>query len=436
MKKLIFLIAVVMFIASQSFSQWVVQTIPTSLILYNIHFLNSQTGYIAGSTGTILKTTNGGVNWVIQTTPTTLEVNNIYFLDANTGFAVCGDFSPLNAGTILKTTNGGANWISKFSSNRICLRQAIHFVNSNTGFVGGWSNVDSAVYKTTNGGENWQLANVPTVYGIEKFSFIDANTGWGVGYKGGGGGCVIKTTNSGINWTVIYNTTTVGQLMSLQFVDANTGWVVGISTTNQSLIRKTTNGGFNWVDQINQHPANWELYNIDMINANTGWIVGDASQIVKTTNGGTNWRAQVNPSPGYPLFAVEFNGSDTGWIVGWHGRLYKTVNGGGPVSVQNISTEIPSAYSLGQNYPNPFNSSSKLKFEIGKANANAFAKLGNAKIIVYDLMGREVQTLVNESLQPGTYETTFDGSMLPSGVYFYKLIAGDYTETKRMVLVK
>jgi photosystem II stability/assembly factor-like uncharacterized protein len=427
MKKLIFLMVAVMLFASQINSQWVVQTIPTTLTLYNIHFLNSQTGYIAGSTGKILKTTNGGVNWVIQTTPTVLEINNVYFLDENTGFAVCGDYQPSNAGAILKTTNGGTNWISKFSSNRICLRQAIHFVNSSTGFVGGWSNADSAVYRTTNGGENWQLANVPTVYGIDKFNFIDANTGWGVGYDGSAK-CVIKTTNGGANWTKIYNTTTVGMLMSLQFVYANTGWVVGISTSNQSLIRKTTDGGFNWVDQINQHPSNWELYNIDMINANTGYIVGDVGQIVKTTNGGTNWRAQVNPSPGNSLYAVEFNGSDTGWIVGDQGRLYKTVNGGEPVSVQNISSEVPSAFSLKQNYPNPFNNTSNLKFEI--------AKLSDVKIIVYNIMGKEVQMLVNERLPPGTYETSFNGSLLNSGVYFYRLTAGDFTQTKKMFMIK
>ena len=105
------------------------------------------------------------------------------------------------------------------------------------------------------------------------------------------------------------------------------------------------------------------------------------------------------------------------------------------LGVQNISTDIPSSYSLGQNYPNPFNSTSNLKFQI--------VKLGNVKIIVYDVMGREVQTLVNELLQPGTYETKFDGSMLPSGVYFYKLSVrhggsstGNFTETKRMLMVK
>jgi len=62
--------------------------------------------------------------------------------------------------------------------------------------------------------------------------------------------------------------------------------------------------------------------------------------------------------------------------------------------------------------------------------------LGNVKIVVYDVMGREVQTLVNESLKPGKYEATFDGSSLNSGVYFYKISAGDFSQTKKMLLIK
>ena len=96
--------------------------------------------------------------------------------------------------------------------------------------------------------------------------------------------------------------------------------------------------------------------------------------------------------------------------------------------VTKSGNEVPLSYSLGQNYPNPFNSSSKLKFEI--------ANLRDVKIIVYDIMGREVKTLVNERLQPGTYEVTFDSSMLSSGVYFYRLVAGEFSETKRMLLIK
>ena len=96
--------------------------------------------------------------------------------------------------------------------------------------------------------------------------------------------------------------------------------------------------------------------------------------------------------------------------------------------MQNISTEVPSAYSLGQNFPNPFNPTTNIRY--------ALPKSGMVKLVVFDALGREVETLVNESQQAGKYETKFSGSALTSGVYFYKLSVGDFTETKRMLMIK
>jgi hypothetical protein len=103
------------------------------------------------------------------------------------------------------------------------------------------------------------------------------------------------------------------------------------------------------------------------------------------------------------------------------------------VGIQNISTETPSKYSLSQNYPNPFNSMCNVQFSIARHGGSS---TGNVKLVVYDIQGREVRTLVNERLQPSTYEATFDGSILNSGVYFYKLVTNGFTETKKMLLLK
>jgi hypothetical protein len=97
-------------------------------------------------------------------------------------------------------------------------------------------------------------------------------------------------------------------------------------------------------------------------------------------------------------------------------------------SVQTTSGILPTEFNLKQNYPNPFNPTTNIKFDV--------AKLSNVKIVVFDVMGREVQTLVNESMKPGTYETKFDGAKLTSGVYFYKITAGDFSQTKRMLMIK
>jgi len=128
------------------------------------------------------------------------------------------------------------------------------------------------------------------------------------------------------------------------------------------------------------------------------------------------------------LKSVNFVNNSTGWAVGSDGTILKTTTGGEPVGVQNVSMEIPSGYSLSQNYPNPFNPITHLEFGI--------SNLGFASLKVYDILGKEIVTLVNEKLSPGTYQVEFDGSGLTSGVYFYRLTAGEFTETKRMMLVK
>jgi hypothetical protein len=88
---------------------------------------------------------------------------------------------------------------------------------------------------------------------------------------------------------------------------------------------------------------------------------------------------------------------------------------------------------LMQNYPNPFNPSTKIKFEIPSAGQRyAF----DVQMIIYDMLGREVALLVNEELKPGSYSVTFDGSNYASGVYYYTIYAGSFTDTKKMMLVK
>jgi hypothetical protein len=97
-------------------------------------------------------------------------------------------------------------------------------------------------------------------------------------------------------------------------------------------------------------------------------------------------------------------------------------------NISNISSKIPDNYSLSQNYPNPFNPKTIIKFQIKDS------KL--VTINIYNILGKVVSTLVNEKLQPGEYEVTFDGSNLPSGIYFYTLSADDFKETKKIILLK
>jgi subtilisin-like proprotein convertase family protein len=114
---------------------------------------------------------------------------------------------------------------------------------------------------------------------------------------------------------------------------------------------------------------------------------------------------------------------DTGDIIGWGLRFNNGITG-----IEPVSSNIPDVYRLHQNYPNPFNPVTNIRYDLPKAN--------HVKLVVYDILGREVKTLVNEFKNAGTYELNFDATNLASGTYFYRIDAGDFVDIKKMVLIK
>lgn len=109
-------------------------------------------------------------------------------------------------------------------------------------------------------------------------------------------------------------------------------------------------------------------------------------------------------------------------------NLVFTLNPLDRVGIQNIGTSVSKDFVLHQNYPNPFNPETKIRFEVVSAK--------NINITVFDVLGKEVATLVNNKFTPGTYEVSFDASKLSSGIYFYKLITDDFVDTKKMMLIR
>jgi len=412
MKKL--LVTIITFLSlsySITFAQsgWVQQNSGVSGWIKDVQFVNENTGWAVGIYDILIKTTNGGVNWFSQRIDTIQSYNTVFFIDSQTGW-VAGYNS-----RFMKTTNGGNNWVIQNvtpGSNFF----TIYFINSQTGWAAGYYLPSGGFYmKTTNGGDNWDsYYPSPTPWHNRATFFLDSQTGWLVGDCG-----IRYTTNNGNNWTA--QDTTSPSSFAIQFIDSQTGY----TACQIGYVCKTTNKGTNWV--LQSTGTNKNLKSLYFLNSQTGWIVGDSGVAKRTTNGGLNWITQNFPSIN-SFASVTFVNSLTGWIVGSNGIILKTTNGG-ISSVNQISTEIPSKYSLSQNYPNPFNPITNVKFSIINSE--------QVKLIVYDVMGREVQTLVNERLQPGTYEAMFDGSALNSGIYFYQLIAeGIAIQTRKMILLK
>jgi photosystem II stability/assembly factor-like uncharacterized protein len=425
---------------TSSYSQqgWFQQYSGTNRYLNSVIFFDQNTGWVVGGDdfgGIILKTTDGGSNWFNK-----YNVNNYHlvsgcFVNQNTLWAVGGD--PLSyTGIIIKSTNGGNNWITLRIVDHVLLN-SVFFINQNIGWVVTASSfIDTGkIFKTTNGGTNWFNQIYGDTVHLRSVFFVDQNTGWAVGDEivPASPGLIIKTTNGGVNWFAQFHFVSI--LYSCFFVNRDTGWVVGI----QGFITKTTNGGDNWFNQFNT--MGYTNLSVFFKNQNVGWVVGDSgstrnSSILKTTNGGINWLRQ-NCSTNGILWSVCFADQNTGWAVGDNGLILKTTTGGEPIGIISISNEIPKTYSLYQNYPNPFNPSTKIRFEIPSVGAFRNMLL---RLVIYDVLGREVAKLVNEQLKAGMYEVEWDGSNYPSGVYFYRLVAtggeGDFVETKKMVLIK
>ena len=156
-------------------------------------------------------------------------------------------------------------------------------------------------------------------------------------------------------------------------------------------------------------------------------MVGEEGIILRTSDGGTSWEEQTSGTANL-LTNVYFTDVLNGWLVGENGIILHTTNGGVSFVEEEQLSEVPTVFLLSQNYPNPFNPSTKIKYSVPQSS--------NVTIKVFDILGKEIETLVNEEKPAGTYELTWIAEGLPSGVYFYQLKAGSFIETKKMLLLK
>jgi photosystem II stability/assembly factor-like uncharacterized protein len=377
-----------------------------------VSFSSDDIGYSTAN-GITRKTTNGGYNW------SSLSGGNrsgIFFINNLTGWVVG------YPGYIAKTTNGGT-FIQQPTGIQDRLN-AVFFINENTGWVVGGDFSVERIFKTTNGGLNWDAQTSNTANKLFSVYFIDDITGWAVG--GPSSPKIIKTTNGGTNWFT-QSTGIITPLYSVMFADANTGWAVAGYLGGETII-KTTNSGQSWFSQSSgDNRYLRECYVIDSLRV---VAVGQGGKLITTTNGGINWNVNSTGSS-LELWSVDYPSDSIGYAIGTNVVL-KTTNGGLTFISQNIN-EIPDEFSLEQNYPNPFNPSTKIKFGIPILREEGGR---NVIIKVFDLLGREVATLVNETLQHGSYQVVFSAEDLPGGIYFYKLVSNEFVDVKKMMLVK
>ena len=410
---------------------------------------SSGSNLLAGSAEGIFLSSNGGTIWDAVG----------YTIQYSYDFAKAGSILYTSGRGVYRSTNNGNSWYTV--NNGLPYLIIRDLTSLGTNIYAAYQNnnlTQNGIYYSTNNGDEWIYRwNTLNRY-INVIKAKDSIFYIGLYYKSGDYG-LERSNDSGKTFMTVYSTALYNEgVWDVEFMNANDVYL----TTGDNILR-STNYGNNWVSvytgsvykleisgnniygggsygtgvvMSSNNGQNWTSIGMNDKNINSMTAYGSYlfvstydSGIFMTNNNGANWynRNQGIP-PSYLNQFGEIFISDNYIFAGantygaWRRQLTDII------SVKNISTVIPDKYLLEQNYPNPFNPRTNIKFQVKSA--------GVVKIVVLDILGKEVATLVNEKLQPGTYETTFDASAYPSGAYLYKIESGAFKDVKRMILIK
>lgn len=339
--------------------------------------------WVCTDEGRIYATRNAGLSWTLQFFDTTKAkfFNYIKMFDLNNGVAE-GDGPSTAPALLLKTTDGGDHWTSMPNSlpglSGDTWRR-IDFVNPEVGyfFVSGYG--PQALFETTDGGVTWSETHYPpyaTGYPpyAQLIRFYDERIGLAIP----GDGMVFRTVDGGTNWELL--------------TSPHTGWG-------------------NDIEFVPRHQSNV-------------WMT-DHSKLYFSADTGRTWTEKLSIGGGRDIVFVN---DKCGWFLGDDSVLYRTTTGG-LVGVVDRGTPVqPETFSLQQNYPNPFNPSTTIEFSLSHS--------GYVTLKIFNLLGAEVATVVAQEFTAGSYRVRWDATGFPSGVYFYRLVAGSLVETRKMVLLK
>ena len=330
---------------------------------------------IAGNNGTVLVSDNTGLTWTIKSPVTSA---NLYGVDHNYFLFAVGDngtilyASEIITGNLILQNSGTSRNLKGVSISRLNNQYVIVVGEKGT------------ILRTTDTGFNWENVSIPDTN-------VDFNS---------------------ISQQGVYNSADV-------FVAVGTG----------GKIYKSTDTGATWEQKSSGTTSN--LTSVFFLTPDSGIVAGDNGTIILTTNGGNSWFTDntfISP-PGRNFKSVSCIHKESQTYSVISDSLFIVSNEEIIVAdVEQNETFIISGYLLSQNYPNPFNPSTKISWQSPVS--------GHQTLKIYDVLGNEVATLVDEYREAGRYELLFDASNLSSGIYFYRLEAGSFVETKKMILLQ
>jgi len=394
-------------------AQWKLISTGYNLSLYSVQFFDTLGGIITGDDGLLLRTTDGGQHWnanlnFYNSYPALFSVS---LYNSSSGW-ISGRY-----GTLLQTTDKGLSWTPNYdfsSSVGAYWLSHIVFLNDTVGWMCGGQD---ALFRTKFGDGYWTREYVSRQpYALGYLYTKDGTSGYLVGDSG----VAVKTTDHGYSWTTL-NTGVGATLENVTFANDLTGWIVGDSST----ILRTTDGGTDW----SRYPIQSQFHFswVTFVDDSVGWIVGSKGAIMKTTDAGATWNS-VPSGTTVTLRAIFFKDENHGYIVGDSGKVllydttFTTYISPDRRGIQSVTFEVS------QNYPNPFNPTTTIRFSIPH---NEIVELK-----IFDVLGKEVQTLTNQEYRAGTHTIQFNASKLASGTYLCRLTAGENTATRKIVLIK
>jgi photosystem II stability/assembly factor-like uncharacterized protein len=359
---------------------------------------------VIGSGGGVYLSTNNGSSW----NQTTLSNQSVYSLVVNGNNIFAGT---INNGVFISDDNG-TTWTQTLLNNQTIYKLA---ANGNNIFAGTY-NPNNGLFLSTDNGLSW----VQTALNNQHITSLTQD-GNNIFAGSGTGNGVYQSSNNGATWTQTSFTQSAYAL-------AISGNNIFVGTLLSQGVYKSTNNGSSWVQTALN---NQNVYSLSMI-ANYIFAGTSANGVYVSIDNGSSWTQR---SDGLPTGATVvrtiivtnnniFAGLGFNGINGVYRRPLSEIITG----IQPISNEIPGKFSLSQNYPNPFNPVTKINFNI--------AKTGFVSLSIFDALGREVETLVNQQMNAGSYGIDFNGSKIVSGVYFYRLQSADFTDVKKLVLLK
>ncbi len=261
-------------------------------------------------------------------------------------------------------------------------------------------------------------------------------------YCGAINGKIFRSSNAGLNWSNVTDSSVTPNRYATDItVNPNRAneLLVTFGGFGSGHVFRSTNGGINW-NNVSGNLPDIPHHSVVIDPAyNNNIYVGNDLGVYITTNGGGSWNEYRVGMPYALVFDLSVVYPNRKLRVATYGNgIYERNLLATPVKVTPVGNEIVKSYNLSQNYPNPFNPITKIKFDIPSTlrgqSENPFSS--TVKLNIYNSLGKKVQTLVNQKLLSGSYEVEFNGNNFPSGVYYFRIETENFTDSKKMILLK